>query len=391
MDTQVTATTRKRKAPMGDDAPTADANPCCDIAALPPEILSMILVRLGDRDFVACLFAARAFHLDDPAAYEARAKRWRGCTTPADFCRVGNIDALNSMYDCGDLCGEDALELVPHAVAADQADVFAWLCSKDKSCVREAAGHLAGPRVLTFLIDRHCDVVYAQARKIIRRAIHRDQLDVVRLMDRTLLGDHFDGSLDYAASETRLDIVAYLQERRPESGSPAALDCAAANGDIEMARLLCDSRSDGCGRMAIAWAAQGGHVPIMDLLRRRYPDARCSENALPWAASGGRLEAVVWLHGPRRAPCIPGLVSYCSDPAVRSWIERNGCPCSTKPAHGDAQCYYMERLLNSEWEGYWEYHRGNMEARLARRRSVARARLAASTDTATVAAPEKAL
>lgn len=391
------AATRKRKAPMGDGAPI----PCYDIAALPPEILAMILARLGDHDFAACLFAARVFHLDDPAAYEARAKRWRGCATPADFCRVGNVDALDGMWDRGDLDHQDVLELVPHAVAADQADVLAWLCPKDERCARQAVDHLAGPRVLAFLIDRYFfSIVRGQAHEIIDRAIRRDLPGVVRLMERTLPYGPLAKFLDYAASEARLDIVAYLQEHRPETGSPAALDSAAANGDVEMARLLCDRRSDGCGRMAIAWAARGGHVAIMDLLRWRYPDAHCSKKALPWAASQGHLEAVVWLHGPGRAPCVPGLAFYCSDPAVCSWLDRNGCLCSTRPPHGDedgAECYYMERLLDPESEGDWRCDQWRMAARLARRRSVARAALAASTGivdraspTATTAAPEKA-
>nr|UMO78384.1 Ankyrin repeat domain containing protein [Pandoravirus belohorizontensis] len=381
---------RKRKAPMSGGAP-ADAGPYCDIAALPPEILSMILVRLSDRDFVACLFAARVFHLDDPVAHEVRAKRWRGCTTPADFCRVGNVDALDGMWDRGDLDYDDILELVPHAVAPDQADVLAWLCRKDERCTQRAVDHLAGPHVLAFLIRYDRDCVRAGADRIIERAIRKGLTDVVRLMSESRVADFPMGSLDAAASEAHLDTVAYLQEHRAEAGSAAALGHAAANGDLEMVRLLCERRNDGCGHMAIAWAARGGHVAIMDLVRRRYPDARCSEHALPWAASQGHLEAVIWLHGPGRAPCVPGLVSCCLDPSVGSWIQRNGCPCGTYDDDvDDAERYYMERFIDSETEGDWHYHQHKIAARLARRRSVARRALAAGTDAATAARPEKA-
>ncbi|AGO85392.1 Ankyrin repeat domain containing protein [Pandoravirus salinus] len=362
--------TRKRKAPMPDNEQRPTTS-CCDITSLPPEILSLILGRLSDRDFVACLFAARVFHLDDPTTYEARAKRWRGCTTAADFCRVGNVDALDRAWNCGDIDYDDVLELVPHAVAADQSDVLAWLCHRNARCASHAVECMVGPRVLAFLIRFSPDSVRTAADRIIERAIRKGLVDVVRLLDETHLVDLPAGSLDMAASEARLDIVAYLQERRPETGSSDALGSAASNGDLEMVRFLCDRRDDGCDSMSVAWAARGGHVAIMDLLRRRYPDIRCPREAICWAAHEGHVDAVAWLHGPNRAPCTPGLVSYCADSAVRAWLESNGCPCGTRLADADndyGDHYFFEQLLDSESEGDWRYNNDRAEARIARRR-----------------------
>ncbi|AVK76654.1 Ankyrin repeat domain containing protein [Pandoravirus neocaledonia] len=302
------------------------------IRDLPPELLSAVLALVDDRDFVSCLKAARLFHLDESAAYEARVARWQGCVTAVDFCRAGNIDALQRLWQRGAIESAHLKAMTETGVKNDLADVIAWLCDHYPECADMAAADFynLGARVLSLLIARYPDAVRKEAHGIVHYGTYFGRLDVVVLMDRADLGGFDYHPMDVAAGHTRLDILVYLHRHRPNTATTDALAYAAANGDLAMVRFLCAHRDDGCYEMAIRWAAHGGHVEIMDLIRRRYPEITCGNDALPLAAHHDHLDAVIWLHAPGRAPCVRGLVYHAGE-RVEAWLVANRCMCNDEP------------------------------------------------------------
>lgn len=154
------------------------------MGTLPVEVVSMITQRLRDRDFCACVRAARIFHVHTSREYDARASRWRGCATPEDFCRAGNLDALQALYGRGRIADSALGTLAWEAAKEDHAHIIEWLCDIDDSCATAAvdqSGCHGRVRVLAFLIHRYPDIVRKYAAYILDAAVNMGHLDVVSL------------------------------------------------------------------------------------------------------------------------------------------------------------------------------------------------------------------
>lgn len=72
------------------------------------------------------------------------------------------------------------------------------------------------------------------------------------------------------------------------------------NGHSEVVRWLLRNRQERCAptRMVFDWAAANGHLEVIKVLHDMQSEG-CSARAMNWAAKGGHLETVIWLHDNR--------------------------------------------------------------------------------------------
>lgn len=122
--------------------------------------------------------------------------------------------------------------------------------------------------------------------------ICKGHIDAIRwLADHDLIGgqQHFSCAVASAAQNGRLDILQLFQ----------ALDSDEEDGSFgtKQKRTIWGGKRD-----TFYWAAQGGHVAVLDWLQTNYP-APCEADAMNTAASGGHLDAVKWLHFNRTEGC----------------------------------------------------------------------------------------
>jgi hypothetical protein len=319
------------------------------IATLPPEIVLLVLAHLDDRDFVACLKAARLFHVvvSGSRVYETRRARWHGCITFEDFCRAGNVEAVDRLWRRRRPNDDQLRAAIHEAAAADRAGVVALLVEHDHSCLQYVLGcyDMLGPRMLAWLLRHHANALRPHADFILRHVVD-SRLDAITLLDAAYNDLRFKGMMTSAAAAGHMDIVLYLHERHPESsGSRRCIEAAATNGDVDMVRFLCEYRDDGCNKHAITAAARGGHVEIMEMIKRRYPGVECLDEAMVWAIHNSDVACLEWLHQPGRAPCVPGLVGHWRLGAcAESWLAAHPCACSAEAPYN----WEFENLFDSE-------------------------------------------
>ncbi|AVK76394.1 Ankyrin repeat domain containing protein [Pandoravirus neocaledonia] len=77
------------------------------VVDLPPEMMTLVLAHLDDRDFCAARAAHRSFRVDTADEIESRATKWRGCRTLADFGGRGNAEAVCLLLALGTLPPRD--------------------------------------------------------------------------------------------------------------------------------------------------------------------------------------------------------------------------------------------------------------------------------------------
>lgn len=306
-----------------------------DLTRLPVEIRHAIMSLLDDRSFTRALVASRLWHVCTTREYDARAARWRGCKTPSDFCRAGNLDALKA------LCCSGALgpvhRLLSIAIEADHVAVAAWLDTIDLAAIGTIRIGSLGPRVLAYLLDRHRDLVHAHARSLVYHAISSGRVEIVCLLGNAdIVIEPQWIHMETAAYNRHLPTVRYLCERYPDIRHPHALTSAAVSGDLDLVGFLCDQRDDGCDPEGLGEAAAMGHIYALDLIRRRYPTLDWPLDVLVMPAVVGRLHVVEWVHRHRLVPCQPGLVGYCqSRHSVERWLVANVCACCHEPTADD--------------------------------------------------------
>ncbi|AVK76640.1 Ankyrin repeat domain containing protein [Pandoravirus neocaledonia] len=326
------------------------------LADLPVEIRHAILWQLDDRSFVAALNASRLWHVHNDAEYERRARRWRDCTTPRDFCRVGNLDALKTMH--GRLAPEDAPAFLAGlwgaAAKYDHVDIVRWLyASGSKPPVRFFEHYAPGPRVLAWLIAHHRKCVARCQRLIVRLAAHRGKADSLRLMHDAGFRAGFNcDTMATAAGGGHLDAVRFLHEHRRDPPSTQTLARAAASGNVELVAFLCEHRNDGCTDDGyIEEAAAKGYVKSLALIHRRYAHLRWEPPVLILAAAIGRVAVVEFLHQHRLVACQPGLERHICDEVARDWLRANGCACCDDATDADLDVLY--KATDSDTMAYY--------------------------------------
>ncbi|AGO85213.1 Ankyrin repeat domain containing protein [Pandoravirus salinus] len=308
---------------------------------LPVEIRHAILSRLDDRSFVAALNVSRLWHVHNDAEHERRARRWRDCTTPRDFCRVGNLDALKAMHSR--LAPEEVslflVGLWGGAAKYDHVDIVRWLyASGSKPPVRFFEHYATGPRVLAWLIAHHREYVTQHQQSIVGLAAYRGRVDILWLMQDGGFNDGFDrNTMATAAGGGNLDVVRFLHENRDDPPSSQTLARAAASGNVELVTFLCEHRNDGCSvdDGYIEEAAAKGYVEVLALIHRRYPHLRWGAPVLILAAAIGRVAVVEFLHRHQLVACQPGLERHICDEVARDWLRANGCACCREATGAD--------------------------------------------------------
>jgi hypothetical protein len=154
-------------------------------------------------------------------------------------------------------------------------------------------GHI---EVMEYLYEKNMAILNPFAKhKIIRET----PLDSVKwLVDHDVIGDGnqmtFRWAINYAAQYGRLDILQLFQTLDAPGGYEAAGLKRLRTGSE--ASLWRDDRD------TPYWAADGGHVAVLEWLQANYP-AKCGADAMDTAAHGGHLDAVKWLHANRTEGC----------------------------------------------------------------------------------------
>jgi len=358
------------------DSSRADASNAddCPLNTLPPEMVAYIMRYLGDKDFCACIVAARAFGTHTNDEYENRASRWRGCKTLEDFCAVGNLDALAAIIARSALPPYQGAELVRIAAKYDHAHIVEWLCGVNHGYANIVIDATClGIKTLALLVRLYPDVVRSRAHYIVFMAIiYNGSLDSVKLMHEADMGGFHPSTLTRVASHARLDIVRFLCAHHTGLAATKALRAAASNGDMVMVKFLCQQPDDGATKYdkgLLDGAASLGRVDIMQILCARRPLARCTKNGIISAAMYAHLDAVVWLHQHKKSPCCRGIAELAhyhahDDDAVTQWLTANGCACAA-----ERDLDWFQGFTDSEVTQEVECHRREMARILAKRDS----------------------
>ncbi|EGZ11754.1 hypothetical protein PHYSODRAFT_515391, partial [Phytophthora sojae] len=101
--------------------------------------------------------------------------------------------------------------------------------------------------------------------------------------------------------EDQLATLSWLSWNSLEGCTAKAMDGAAANGNVQVLRLLHDRRSE-CTTKAMDSAAGGDHLDTVQWLHANRSEG-CTTNAMDDAASAGHLKVVQWLHANRPEGC----------------------------------------------------------------------------------------
>ncbi|KAG3203062.1 hypothetical protein PC128_g2778 [Phytophthora cactorum] len=216
-------------------------------------------------------------------------------------------EALRGACSDGDL---SVLQwLIEHPLRSEQwAERQTWC----KQMLFENAAKNGHVRVMQYLHDQGLVI-----DTINRSSFGELQLDSVKwLIENDMIGDQHDFSyaIAQAALHGRLDILQLFQ----------ALDTPWSNEAVGFKRRRTGQAFSlwGGDRDTFYWAAQGGHVHVLEWLQENY-SAKCGTDAMNTAAYLGRLEAVKWLHANRTEGVRP---MQCTTPLVwgdSRWL--NGC------------------------------------------------------------------
>lgn len=132
----------------------------------------------------------------------------------------------------------------------------------------------------------------------IYEASHYLHLPVIKLIVESipLPWEDVTGTMDVAAERGHFDVVRYLHEHLPDSGSKSTMGVAAAYGHLDIVRFLHENRFEGCRENALTGAAQNGHLAVVRFLRERYPHLQCSPSAVDRVAATCNLEFLAFLY-----------------------------------------------------------------------------------------------
>ncbi|CAK4744773.1 unnamed protein product, partial [Aphanomyces euteiches] len=103
-------------------------------------------------------------------------------------------------------------------------------------------------------------------------------------------------TMDDAAADGRLDIVAWLQEHHSEVGCTTnAMDLAAAGGHLDIVKFLHQYRTEGCTKNAMTQAAAGGYLDVVEYLFHSTTYKFDMTDAMRHATEFNHKDVVEWL------------------------------------------------------------------------------------------------
>ncbi|KAL2912489.1 hypothetical protein HK105_208061 [Polyrhizophydium stewartii] len=129
-------------------------------------------------------------------------------------------------------------------------------------------------------------------------------------------------SMNWAAADGHLDIVAFLHANRTEGCTPDAMDWAAENGHAHVVAWLHHHRTEGCTPTAMRKAAENGHVAVVAFLHAHRSESTIGEAALCAAAAGkvGVLEWI-WANAPNAlTPAVADAAAAAGEARVLAWL-----------------------------------------------------------------------
>ncbi|AGO83020.2 Ankyrin repeat domain containing protein [Pandoravirus dulcis] len=284
---------------MGTSA-TADG---ARLDGLPVELVAAITRHLGDRDLCRARAAHRCFHADSAEALARRACRWRGKTTPEEFCAVGLVEALEILHARGVPMGR---ECAREAALAGHVDVLDFLRRNGLPL-----GGFDNPDLVTLLAmfteGTHRNGFAPGLGEAVGQVIRR-------MATEPSAGGRHDAPpmsvslVDVAARNGHLQAVAWLVRVASVVATSRAMDLAAARGHGHVVRWLHQHVGDhGCTTAAMDLAAINGHLDIVVFLHENRTEG-CTTAAMDGAAAAGRADVVVFLHERRREGCTVDAV-----------------------------------------------------------------------------------
>ncbi|KAJ3412845.1 hypothetical protein HDV05_000186 [Chytridiales sp. JEL 0842] len=115
--------------------------------------------------------------------------------------------------------------------------------------------------------------------------------------------------IDSASQEGHLHIVRSLHYDYDfvSRCSKAAMNGAAKNGHLDVVRFLHENRQEGCTTDAMDDAATNGHLAVVKFLHENRREG-CTTKAMDWAAGNGHLDVVQFLHTHRHEGCTTAAI-----------------------------------------------------------------------------------
>lgn len=138
--------------------------------------------------------------------------------------------------------------------------------------------------------------------KAIDCAAANGHLDVAKWLFRNRLEGCTSRAMDGAASGGFLRVVQWLHGELSIWSTKAAMDGAATNGHLEVVKWLHANMNAGCTTQALNGAATNGHLHVVKWLHK-YRREGCTVAAMDEAAANGHLAVVKWLHRNRAEGC----------------------------------------------------------------------------------------
>ncbi|EFA78542.1 hypothetical protein PPL_09194 [Heterostelium album PN500] len=119
-------------------------------------------------------------------------------------------------------------------------------------------------------------------------------LEILKLIHQSPNSGSTFKTMDAAAANGHLDIVVWLNENRTEGCSVSAIDGAAGKGHLDVVKWLYFNRSEGFSSTGMDNALANGHTDVLEFLyENRTQD--CSPRSIQLAAEYGHLNVLKWL------------------------------------------------------------------------------------------------
>ncbi|KAF0718294.1 Aste57867_1777 [Aphanomyces stellatus] len=142
-------------------------------------------------------------------------------------------------------------------------------------------------------------------------------LEIIQVLHSHRSEDCTTFAMNYAAARGHLGVVQYLHQHRAEVCTTNAIDRAASNGHMKVVQFLHQHRSEGCTTNAMVDAANNGHLKIVQFLHEHRTEG-CTIDAIDYTAFQGNLEVVQYLHQNDAEGCTKNAMDYA---ALRGHLE----------------------------------------------------------------------
>jgi len=242
-----------------------------------------------------------------------------GVTTRAQKRRMGQRDLWDVIVNNDDICFKHILPKLSRTdvkflfeVNSETRALIKRSSRKDELRKRFEVKHMSSISTLEIAWENpslFCSTSWWFETEFCRRVAQTNKLELLKWIREEKECEWNERTINAAAYHGNIEMIKYCVANKCPMDVYACA-CAAQGGNLECLKYLHEEvKAPWNSRTAAAWAAENGHLHILEyLVERKYK--HYEENACSCAAQNGHLDCLKFLHETAKAPWNSYAVRY---------------------------------------------------------------------------------